>query len=332
MNPLHTPLCDLLGITVPLIQAPVGSATSVRLTAAVSRAGGLGTLALSWREEAAIRSMLQELEQPYAVNFVLEWDMRHKVAAALDAGARIVSLFWGDPSAYANLIHDCGGLLLQVVGSVDEARRALDAGADVLVAQGWEAGGHVRGEVATLALVPAVVDVAGHVPVVAAGGIADGRGLAAALALGAAGAMLGTRFLAADEADTHQRYRDALIAAEPEDAVYTTIFDRGWPNAPHRVLRNRTLRLWEEAGSPSSGSRPGECDIIATRSGRDLLRYADDIPTSDTEGAVDELALYAGQSAGLVRRVEPAEQIVRSISSDAQTILHRFANHTRRGY
>ena len=134
--------------------------------------------------------------------------MHAKLAAALEEGERIVSRFWGDPAPYADTIHKSGALLLQTVGSVDEARRALHAGADVLVAQGWEAGGHVRGESTTLALVPAVVDVAGEVPVVAAGGIADGRGLAAALALGAAGAMIGTRFLAAEDADTHRRYRE----------------------------------------------------------------------------------------------------------------------------
>jgi NAD(P)H-dependent flavin oxidoreductase YrpB (nitropropane dioxygenase family) len=244
--------------------------------------------------------------------------MHAKLAAALEQGARIVSLFWGDPTQYADTIHESGALLLQTVGSVDEARRALDAGADVLIAQGWEAGGHVRGETTTLALVPAVVDVAGQVPVVAAGGIADGRGLAAVLALGATGAMIGTRFLLAEEADTHRRYRELLVAPAPDDTVFTTIFEKGWPNAPHRVLRNRTLDLWETAGSPPRGSRPGETEVIAARAGRNLVRYADEIPTSDSEGAVDELALYAGQSAGIVSAVEPARKIVMSISSEAR--------------
>jgi NAD(P)H-dependent flavin oxidoreductase YrpB (nitropropane dioxygenase family) len=328
-DPLRNRLCDLLGIEVPLIQAPIGSATSVALAAAVSRAGALGTLALSWREENEIRHMLRRMRGPYAVNFILEWDMHAKLAAALEEGARIVSLFWGDPTEYANPVHASGALLLQTVGSVDEARRALDAGADVLIAQGWEAGGHVRGETTTLALVPAVVDVAGEVPVVAAGGIADGRGLAAVLALGAAGAMIGTRFLAAEEANTHRRYRELLVAAAPDDAVYTTIFDEGWPNAPHRVLRNRTQRAWEQAGAPPRGSRPGEGEVIATRARRNLIRYADDIPTADTEGAVEELALYAGQSAGIVSAVEPAREIVRSISSEARAILARLGNGSR---
>ena len=183
---------ELLGVELPLIQAPVGSATSVELAAAVSEAGALGTLAMSWRSERQMRQMLGRLrastDRPWAVNLVLEWDQHVRLEACLEEGARIVSFFWGDPQPYIADVHAAGGVVLHTVGDVDEARRAVDAGADAIIAQGWEAGGHVRGKVATMALVPAVVDaVGGDVPVLAAGGIADGRGVAAALALGAGG-------------------------------------------------------------------------------------------------------------------------------------------------
>ncbi|MBA2512956.1 MAG: nitronate monooxygenase, partial [Solirubrobacterales bacterium] len=178
-------------------------------------------------------------------------------------------------------------------------------------------GGHVRGQMTTMTLVPAVADIAGTVPVVAAGGIVDGRGVKAALALGASGAMLGTRFLVAEEANTHDVYRAAIVAAAGHDATYTGLFDVGWPAAPHRVLHNSTLRAWEAAGKPAPGTRPNEGETVAIRDGHAIPRYGDDTPTRDTSGALEALALYAGQGVGAVKRVEPAAAIVASLVSEA---------------
>lgn len=324
--PLATAATSMLGIQVPLLQAPIGSATSIELAAAVSAAGALGILALTWRDVSEIRRILREVAtltaRPVAVNLVLQWDMRERLEACLEEGARLVSFFWGDPTPYVPVVHAAGGLVLQTVGSVAEARRAVAAGVDVLVAQGAEAGGHVRGTVSTMVLVPLVVDAVGtSVPVIAAGGIADGRGLAAALMLGAAGAMIGTRFLVADEADVHAVYAEALCRAVAEEAIYTTLFEEGWPNAPHRVLANSTLREWEAAGSPARGSRPGESEPVAWSGGTALLRYSDSIPTRSTDGAVEQLAMYAGQSVGLVRHREPAGTIVETIRRQALETL-----------
>ena len=134
---------------------------------------------------------------------------------------------------------------MHTVGSAADAKRAIDAGVDIVVAQGWEAGGHVRGTVATMPLIPAVVDAVSPAPVVAAGGIADGRGLAAALALGAAGAWIGTRFLASNEASIHPRYRERILQANEADTIYLEdLFDVRWPNAPHRTLRNQIVQTW----------------------------------------------------------------------------------------
>jgi nitronate monooxygenase len=152
-----------------------------------------------------------------------------------------------------------GAIVLHTVTTAKEARQALECGVDVVIAQGWEAGGHVRGAVASLPLIPAVVDAVGQVPVVAAGGIADGRGLAAVLALGASGAWIGTRFLASQEVEIHPQYRDRLLQAAEDDTVYLEeLFDIGWAKAPHRVLRNDTVTAWEAAGRPARGKRPGE--------------------------------------------------------------------------
>ncbi|MGD3112063.1 NAD(P)H-dependent flavin oxidoreductase [Streptomyces sp. YGL11-2] len=323
---LTTPLCRLLGIRVPVIQAPIGSAATPELAAATSRAGGLGTLALTWTgPQQAVEQIRRVREladgRPFAVNLVLDFPIDDVMTACLNEEVPIVSTFWGDPGDLSGRLHAAGVLHLHTVGSVKEAERAADSGVDAIVAQGWEAGGHVRGQVSTLALVPAVVDAVAPVPVIAAGGIADGRGLAAVLALGAQAGWLGTRFLTALEAATHEVYRAAVLRAAPQDAVHTRCFDGGWPNAPHRSLRNSTLTAWEAAGSPAAPNRPGEGVIVATDSqGRTHQRYGDMVPVPWMTGDVEALALYAGQSAGLVRDTLTAERIVASICDQAQRI------------
>jgi nitronate monooxygenase len=157
--------------------------------------------------------------------------------------------------------------------------------------------------------------------VVAAGGIADGRGLAAVLALGAVGAWIGTRFLAAQEAAIHPDYRRRILAASEAETFYGTLFDRGWPDAPHRTLRNSTVEAWERAGKPESGSRPGESDEPASRSdGSPINRYAASTPTANMSGDVEPLPHWAGQGVGLVTREESAADIVRSLVAEAQAV------------
>lgn len=205
-----------------------------------------------------MRAVKARTDQPFGVNLVLAWPAQERVDLALQEGARVVSFFWGDPGGLVDRCHQAGALVAQTVGGLEEARRAADGGVDLIVAQGWEAGGHARGQVTTMVLVPAVVDAVAPTPVVAAGAIADGRGLAAALALGAAGAWIGTRFLATPEAAAHPQYQRRVVEAGIEDTVHTGIFDLGWPDAPHRTLRNATVRDWEAAGRPPTGDRPGE--------------------------------------------------------------------------
>ncbi len=316
---MRTPLCSLLGIEHPIVQAPIGSAGVPRLASAVSDAGALGMLALTWSADAGtlVRETAALTSRPFGGNLVLEWEQRARLDSALEAGLRIVSLTWGDPAPYVAPVHDAGGIVVHTVGSAEEAKRAVAVGVDVVVAQGWEAGGHVWGRVATLPLVPAVVDAVGSTPVIAAGGIGDARGVAAVLALGAQAAWLGTRFLFAEEAPVHPRYRERLAGAAETDAEwYADLYDGGWPNAPHRALRNATAEAWERAGRPPSGSRPGEGERIGTRpSGAPLVRYTSDLPLAGAEGDIDASSLWAGQSVALMRRVEPAAQIVAELVS-----------------
>jgi nitronate monooxygenase len=321
-----TSFCRLVGIDLPIVQAPVGGITTPPLAAAVSEAGGLGMLSITWRDPDALRILLRQTRaltsKPFAVNLVLEWDPAERLAIALEEGVRIVSFFWGNPAPWVDQIHAAGGLVLHTVASAEEARRVADAGVDAVVAQGWEAGGHVWGEVSTLALVPRVVDAVAPLPVVAAGGIADGRGLAAVLALGAGAAWMGTRFLLAEEAATHPVYREAVIAADETATAYSSLFNVGWPNAPLRTLRNSTWEAWRAAGEPPPGVRPGEGDVVATgEDGRDIARYDNDAPVAGASGDIAAMCLYAGQGVGLAQRIQPAVEIVREVAEEAARVL-----------
>ena len=261
---MRTPVCELLGIEQPIVQAPMSAVPE--LAAAVSNAGALGMLALTWSSPAGdpVRDTAALTDRPFGGNLILNTDQHRRLDEALGAGMRIVSLMWGDPAGYVDQVHDAGGVLLHTVGSAEEARRAVASGVDVVVAQGWEAGGHVWGQVATLPLVPAVVDAVAPVPVIAAGGIGDARGVAAVFALGAQAAWLGTRFLLAREMPIHDEYRRRLIdAAETDAQLYPNLYEVGWPDAPHRALRNSTAEAWEAAGRPPLGRRPGAGEVIA---------------------------------------------------------------------
>jgi nitronate monooxygenase len=315
---MRTPFCDLLGIERPIVLAPMGGAVGPKLAAAVSNAGGLGLLPLTWSADPGVVRETQELtSRPFGGNLALEWDQHERLDAMLDAGLRIVSFFWGDPGLYVDRVHETGGIVMHTVGSAEEAKRVVQAGADVVVAQGFEAGGHVWGRVGTIALVPAVVDAVAPVPVIAAGGIADARGVAAVFALGAQAAWVGTRFLLASEAPIHELYRRRLIAADETDTDwFADLFDQGWPNAPHRALRNTTVEAWEAAGRPPSGARPGEGEEIAVRpDGTPLMRYSSSTASKGTEGDIEGLSLWAGQGVALATRVQPAAEIVAELVS-----------------
>ena len=326
---IRTLLCDLLGIELPIIQAPIGSATCPELVAAVSNSGGLGMLSLTWRSPPEIRTLLQETRslthKPFGINLVLDADVHDKLNICLDEGVKIISLFWGAPGSYIKRSHEAGAIVLHSVGSVSEAREAAVAGADVIVAQGWEAGGHVRGAVGALALVPAVVDAIAPTPVVAAGGIADGRGIAAALVLGASGVWLGTLFVASQESLAHHLYKRKLLTAGAEDTVYSELFNIGWEHAPHRTLRNSTFDMWEKAGRPPSGKRPSEGEVIARRAdGKPVIRYSSAMPLETMQGDIERLALYAGQSVALVAEVQPAAIIVERLKRETEQVFENW--------
>ena len=303
-----------LGLRAPIFQAPIGAIASVELASAVSEAGGLGHLACTWRSPDQLRdlfgSMQSRTKRPFGANFVVDFPIDERLGIALEHGVRAISFFWGDGSSHLPRVKAADAVAIQVVGSVDEAKRAADSGFDLIVAQGREAGGHVRGDLGTMTLVPQVVDAIAPLPVLAGGGIADRRGAAAALSLGAGGVWVGTRFLAAQEANIHVDYQQRVLAASASDTLYSRLFDIGWPNAALRSLRNSTTAKWEQAGRPLSPDRPGEGDIIAWRAdGAGIPRYFFGSPTRDVNGEIEAMALYAGEGVGLVHAIQPAAAI-----------------------
>jgi len=330
---LQTAFTRLVGVDHPILLAPMGGAVSLPLAVAVAKAGAFPMFGASWHAPDALRQTIRDFQTaapgPFAINLAMEWDQQERLSIALGEGVPVVSLFWGNPGAYLPAIRKAGAKSMVTVGSADEAKRAADLGADIIVAQGVEAGGHVWSKVGTMVLVPAVVDAVAPLPVIAAGGIADGRGIAAAFALGAAGAWIGTRFLATAEADADDDYKRRLVAARETDTVYTELFDLEWPNAPHRVIRNSTYDQWEKAGSPASGQRPGEGEpVVHQPNGTILKRYSDDTPKPGATGDLEAACHYAGQSAGLVRDILPAGDLVRRLVTEAETAL-AAADHIR---
>ncbi len=314
---MTTPLCDLLGIEHPVVQAPMSDI--VPLAAAVSNAGALGMVTLTWSADTAavVRQVAALTTRPFGGNFVLTADRHRPLDQALQAGLRIVSFFMGEVAGYVEQVHDAGGIVLHTVGTAEEARRAAGSGVDVIVAQGWEAGGHVWGTIATLPLIPAVVDAVAPVPVIAAGGIGDARGVAAVLTLGAQAAWLGTRFLLAEEMPIHADYRRRLVAAAETDPMrYPSLYSAGWPDSPHRALRNSTGDAWEAAGRPPLAQRPGVGEVIAhLASGEAIVRYEPAPPMAGTTGDIEALSMWAGQSVALARQPQPAADIVAELTS-----------------
>jgi len=314
---LRTRVTDLLGIRHPVLLGGMASATDSRLVAAVSRAGGLGILGASTLSPEAIEAevaMIRELTpMPFGVNLLL-WSSAAKVEAVLQLQPAVLSTAWGDPAPYVDAAHEIGALVVHMVHDVPTAVAAARAGVDLIVAQGHEGGGHV-GLLSTFTLLPQVVDAVGDVPVVAAGGIADGRGLAAALALGADGVLMGTRFLATREAPIPDAWKRAILDAGGQDTVYSPLIDLAneapWPSpAAVRAIRNAFLERWlgKEEEVRRRGRELGQ-GLAAGRRGDDR----------------EEMALMAGEAVGLINDLPSAGEIVERTVKEAEGILPQLA-------
>jgi nitronate monooxygenase len=317
-----TKLTEAFGLRHPIVLAPMGGVAGGRIAAAVSNAGGLGLVGGGYGDREWIARELAIVKDatrsPWGIGFIT-WSMRREVLDfALAQRPRAVMLSFGDPRPHARAIKDAGCMLICQVQGEDEARPAQEAGADFLVAQGTEGGGH-GGSRSTLPLVPAVVDWVAPTPVIAAGGIVDGRGVAAALMLGADGALIGTRFCASDEALGRECQKAQLVAARGGDTARTRVFDvvrdYAWP-APYtgRALRNAFTAQWD-----------GREDALAAALDVERPRYR----TASDEDDYDTALVWAGEGVDLVSSVEPAGTLVARIAADAEARLREGMQHVR---
>jgi NAD(P)H-dependent flavin oxidoreductase YrpB (nitropropane dioxygenase family) len=314
---IQTPVCKLLDIDYPIALGGMGSATSPELVSAVSNAGGLGALGCHYltpeqigERTTAIRG---QTNKPFGLNFLLFDTREDSFAAALELRPAVMQFAWARPQqdlrTYFDRSHKAGCVVTYMASAVPEAERAAKAGADIIIAQGTEGGGHV-GWMASMPLIPMIVDAVAPNPVLAAGGFADGRGLVAALSLGADGILLGTRFLATVESPLHPNFKQAIVDSDGHDTQLSEIPDiaagQVWPGAMTRSRRNRFIERW--AGRE-----------WALR--RDRTEAIEKLAAARKSGDVDEGPLSMGQDAGLIRDIPPAGELVTRIAREAEEIL-----------
>jgi NAD(P)H-dependent flavin oxidoreductase YrpB (nitropropane dioxygenase family) len=314
---IHTRICDLLGIDHPIVLGGMGTATTAPLVAAVSNAGGFGTLGTSAFSAATLENEIaaihERTDKPFGINHLLFQIQEDMFAVTLRAHPAVAAFAWARKDQnlqdYFQRAHDAGCKVMHMAGEVAEALRAADAGADLLVAQGTEAGGHV-GWMASLPLLPMMVKAVAPLPVLCAGGIADGRGLAAALALGADGVLLGTRFMATAEAPIHANFKRAIVNSDGHDTILTEIPDlasqRVWPGAMSRAQRNRFIERW--AGRE-----------WAIR--QDASEIGKQTAAARAAGDIDNAPLSFGQDAGLIGSIKSVKEVIDDIVAEAEEIL-----------
>jgi nitronate monooxygenase len=323
---LTTRFTDLVGCTVPIQQAPIGGCANPRLAAAVAEAGGLGMVSVTGDPPDTVAAQLDQARHlsagPIGAHFFLlmvDRDSAPESVAAAAERAPVVDFFYADPDPkLVEIVHAAGALASWQIGSEEEARSAADAGCDFIIAQGIEAGGHVRGQIGLFALLDAVLS-AVDVPVLAAGGIGTGRALAAVLAAGADGARIGTRFVAAEEAEAHPRYVEALIASGPLDTVRSDTFALDHPGAPHRALRSSV-----EAVQAFQGDVVGEFVDPSDGTRVPVRRFQKLTITRHMNGTIEAMPHWAGESVRGVTSLQPAAEIVRELAGEAERLLRRW--------
>ena len=305
----------------PIFQAAPGGQN---LAIAVAKCGAMGAVALSFDSPdyafKVVNRMINETNGNFYANYVLSVPPK-SLDRALEAGCPIIQFSWGIPSQdIVNKVRNGGAKLGIQVSSNLGAKKALSCNPDFLICQGIEAGGHVQGTSALLELIGEILELAGPVPVLAAGGIANGQDIQKAFQAGATGVIIGTRFMATQESDAHDDYKRELVEAKGDSTVYTICFDKeptfatGTWNSAHRVLRNSTFIEWEAAGCPLAGSRPGENDVVATHpTYGETFRYETIPPMKGHEGSLEAMALYAGEGVGKVTDVPPVDELLQRL-------------------
>ena len=311
----RTELTEKLGIQYPIVQAGMGGVATAELVAAVSDAGGLGVMGAAMMNPATLREEVRKVkdltDKPFGVDLLLAqgWPGQEEMIQVMfEEEVPVFASGLGNPAPYAEEMHRHGMTIMAVVGKVRHAHKVAEGGTDIIIAQGTEGGGHT-GRIATMALVPQVVDAVAPVPVVAAGGIADGRGLVAALSLGACGIWVGTRFVATVEAHSHDNYKHKIVEAT-EDGTQVT---RCYTGKDCRVIKNRYLAQWED--------RQGEIKPFPFQ----MMVDSEKMDAAILRGDTDVGLMPAGQISGVIHEVKPAGEVVREIIEEAEEVLSKLA-------
>ncbi len=307
---LKTPVCDVLGIEVPILQAGMSTYTSAELVAAVSNAGGLGIIGALGRNKDDLRDEIKRVRaltsKPFGVNHVVSRIDDACVELSLSQRVPVISLSWGRATELTAKAHEAGLKVVHQVTTPEEAGGVAAEGADVVIAQGSEGGGHVATSMSTFAIVPQAVDLIKPVPVIAAGGIADGRGLAAAIMLGAQGVLMGTRFLATVEAHGRGHSKDALLNSLGSSTIASKFYDDvlgiPWPGSVVRAIRNPILEEWAK--------RPGE-----------WMQKIDELRPQLQAAVANGDFVLAGEAVGLVHEILPAAEVVKRVAAEAEILL-----------
>ncbi|XP_061365454.1 uncharacterized protein LOC133308771 isoform X2 [Gastrolobium bilobum] len=324
----------ILGFEYGIVQAPLGPDISgPHLVAAVANAGALGLLrAPDWSPDY-LRELIKKTraltDKPFGVGVVLAFPFEENLKVILDEKVAVLQVYWGNCTRELVIkAHSAGVKVVPQVGNVEGAKQAIDAGVDGIIVQGREAGGHVIGQDGLISLVPRVVDLVGdrEIPVIAAGGIVDARGYVAALALGAQGVCLGTRFLATEESYAHPTYKRKIV--ELDETEYTDVFGRArWPGAPQRVLQTPFYKDWRSLpGHENEANQPVIGHAIINGMEKEIRRFAGTVPNMTTTGDLESMVMYAGQGVGLIKEILSAGEVVKRHVEGAQLIMHQNFN------
>ncbi|MFS7207555.1 enoyl-[acyl-carrier-protein] reductase FabK [Carnobacterium divergens] len=312
---MQSELCEKLGIKYPIIQGAMAWVANAELASAVSNAGGLGIIASGHAPEEVVREQIRQAkektDQPFGVNIMLlSPHVEAVVNAVCEEGVKVVTTGAGSPGKYMKKFREHGIIVIPVVASVALARRMEKDGADAIIVEGMEAGGHI-GKLTTMVMVPQVVD-AVSIPVIAAGGIGDGRGMAAAFMLGASAVQLGTRFLVAHECTIHQNFKNAVLKARDIDTTVTGQIT----GHPVRTIRNKLTRLYDKAEKEETSKDQPDFERLEAI-GKGALRRA------VIDGDMDAGSMMSGQIAGLVKTKQSCEEIIQELMSESQTVIEQ---------
>ena len=327
LDPFHT--------KYPIWNAGMGGGLAgPELVHGISKAGGFGILGIGGLPTNRISDMISETRnmtrKPFGANVILPMSDGKDVDVCFDNQVDVLILFWGDPQPFVRDAHKRGVFLVSQCGTAEEAAAAASSGVDAVIIQGIEAGGHVKAEQNLSTALEETCKELTHLPIIAAGGISSGRQIANHLKAGAKAVSLGTRFVVSHEAYASKLYKERIVSSTAADTTLTTLFDIGWKNAKHRVIKTRVYEEWLSQGSPETGNRQGENELIGTLTVDSkevgIPKYTVFPPVPSFRGEIEELPLYAGESVSGISKIEPVSSIMRQLVKDLKDATAKI-NH-----